>query len=911
MIRPGIRRLFRLALRRPDVVARDVAEEIRSHIELRTEQLIREGVPPATARAEAIRRFGSLADAERAMHHAANERERTMALRERLDSFAQDLRYAARGLRREPLLTAFIVATLALGIGANAAMFGVVDRLLIQGPRHITDPSRVLRVYQRLRPTGMEEFSHPSFGYVTYDLLRRDGRSFDGVAAYSVNDGGITLGRGADARALTEGAATADLFPLLGVRPALGRFFDAAEDRTGGAAHVAVLGFALWRSTFGGDSSVVGRTVVLGDEPYTVVGVAPSGFTGPQLARVDVWVPMSIRSVGITPDWPTTWNAQWLRVIVRLKPGVTAVAASADATSAFRHAYAGADSAEASASMFVAPLSHDSRARETPEIAIARWLMGVAAVVLLIACSNVVNLLLARAVRRRREVAVRLALGAGRARLVRLLLSESLILSLLGGTAGVAVAWLTALLMRSVLLPHVEWVSPPVDGRVLLVSAAIALTVGVVVGLVPAIGASRPDLTSALKTGVREGGSQRMRLRGVLTVAQAALSIVLLVGAALFVRSLARVRALDLGLQPDKVLVVAPDWPRLGGLDSVARRVERARRKDVFPRALERLRRLPEVERSSLTVGTPFQSSFGQTLRVPGWDSIPALKGGGPYLSAVTSDYFETVGTRVLRGRAFTSADRVGSEAVALVNETMAKSLWPGRDPIGTCLYSGEDGKAPATCARIVGIVGDSRRFGLREDVSMHYYLPFGQETGIGGTHILLRPRSGTPAALGPIARRLLLEVDPSISYIKAQTLQESVDPQIRPWRLGASMFGLMGVLAFVVAALGLYSVMSYLVAQRRHEIGVRIALGAHPVDIVLLVVRRSLGMAAVGVVVGLGLALASGPLIEPLLFETSPRDPLVLGGVALAMAAVALIASWVPAARATRVNPVEALRAD
>ena len=752
---------------------REMDEEMRLHLAMEAEELVRAGLGHEEAARRAHVAFGGV---ERHKEDARDARGVRL-----LEDLAQDVRYAFRGLRREALFTAFIVATLALGIGASAAMFGVVDRLLIRGPEHITDPARVMRLYERVRPTGMDELVQPDFGYVTYNLLRLQAHSFDGVAAYSVNGGEVTLGRGADAQALTVGAATSDLFPLLGVHPDLGRSFDAAEDRTSGAEHVAVLGFGLWSSAFGADRSVLGRTIVLSDESYTIVGVAPSGFTGPELAKVDLWLPMSLRSAGIISDWTSGWNAQWLRIIVRLKPGVTPEQASADATTAFRHAYTGADSAEAAARLFVAPISYDFSGKETAEIAISRWLMGVAVVVLLIACSNVVNLLLARALRRRREVAVRLALGAGRARLVRLFLSESLILATLGGIAGLAVAWVTAQMMRSVLLPNVEWVSPPVDMRVLLVSAAMALTVGVVVGLVPAIRASRPDLSVALKSGVRDGGGQGMRFRGVLTVAQAALSIVLLVGAGLFVRSLWRVRALDLGIQPDKVLVVAPRWPRIVTPDSAARRIEDARRADVYPRALERIRHLAEVEHASLTVGTPFQTSFGQSLRVPGWDSIPRLKGGGPYVSAVTSDYFETVGTRVLRGRAFTAADRAGSEPVALVNETMAKTLWPGRDPIGGCLFTGDVRKSATACARIVGIVGDARRFGLREEPAMHYYLPFGQETGIGGTSLLIRPRRGTPASLVSTARQVLEAVDPSISYIHAQTLQESLDPQIRP----------------------------------------------------------------------------------------------------------------------------------
>ena len=294
---------------------------------------------------------------------------------------------------------------------------------------------------------------------------------------------------------------------------------------------------------------------------------------------------------------------------------------------------------------------------------------------------------------------------------------------------------------------------------------------------------------------------------------------------------------------------------------------------------------------------------------MPGWDSIPALKGGGPFVSAVTGDYFETVGTRVLRGRGFTAADRAGSEPVALVSATMAKTLWPGRDPIGDCLFAAGDRK-DATCARIVGVVADARRFQLREEPAMHYYIPFGQESGIGGTTLLIRPR-GSPESFVAAARRALQELDPSITYVSARTLQESVDPQIRPWRLGASMFGLMGVLALVVAAVGLYSVMSYFVAMRTHEIGVRIALGAQAGDIVALVFRNSIGMAALGVAIGVALALWAGQFVAPLLFETSPRDPVVIGGVTATLLAVAVFSSLQPAIRAKRVNPVEALRGE
>jgi predicted permease len=886
----------------------DIDAEIRFHFEQKVADLVARGLNPDAARAQAESEFGDVdavrSDLREIDGRIAQHRQRA----EWWEAIAQDLRYAARGLRRAPMFATFVVVTLALGIGANAAMFGVVDRLLIRGPAYIADPGRVMRMFADGQEPGGNEDTDDSFGYVTYNLFKTQVRSLDGVAAYAVSANSMAFGRGEDARLLSVGAVTADIFPLLGVHPALGRFFTLEEDRTVGAEHVVVLGDGLWRSAFAGDRSVVGRTITLGEEPYIVVGVAPPGFTGPQFAKVDVWLPMSLRSRGIISNWTSGWNAAWLRIIVRLKPGVTTEQVNAEATTVFRHAYTGTQKSLANARIFAAPISFNHSGKETAELSISRWLFGVAVVVLLIACSNVVNLLLARAVRRRREVAVRLALGAGRSRLVRLLLTESIMLAIAGGVTGLGVAWVTAQILRTALLPTIEWTSPPVDVRVLTVSAAIALSVGLIVGLVPALRASRPDLTGSLKTGTRDGGGQAMRLRAALTVAQAALSIVLLVGAGLFVRSLWHVRSLDLGVEPEKVLVLSPRWPSMARLDTAASRIESARRVDLFPRALERIRHLADVEHASLTIGLPFHMAFSQSLRVPGWDTIPRLNGSGPGLSAVSSEYFETIGTRLVKGRTFTMADRNGSEPVAIVSEVMARRLWPGRDPLGDCLFTGDTEKV--VCARIVGVVRDARSFSLQEDPSMHYYIPFGQERGIGGTVLLVRPR-GEPLSMIPAARRVFQELDPSITYVGAETLQEAVDPQIRPWRLGASVFGLMGVLALVVAAIGLYSVLSYLVAQRTHELGVRIALGARDGDIFGIVLRSSLGMAVLGVAIGLVLSLAAGRFVAPLLFETSPADSSVLGGVALLMLAVALFASFVPALRAKRVNPMEALRTE
>lgn len=911
-VRAGVQRLFRLALHDRRRAREDARDELLSYIDARVEQLVSIGYTPAAANAEALRRLGGTFDEVLdASIRSAQQRESDMSARELFTDFRDDFRLAWRGMRREKLVTIFIVVTLALGIGANAAMFGVVDRLLIRGPEYIVRPHEIARVFRTEHNEVRGDLTSSAHGWVMYDILRNDTRLFQGAAGYQIDPIGIPFGKGGDATLVPFATVNADLFPLLGVQPALGRFFNAAEDSPTAPQRVVVLGYGLWQRAFGGDRDVLGRTARFGDVDYTIIGVAPRGFTGPELGPVDAWMPLALRSQGVTKNFQTSWNAQWMRLVVRLKPGVSASQANDGATAAMRAAYTGDDPQMASAKITFGALGTDNRGRESVENRISRWLVGVAVIVLLIACANVANLLLARAVKRRREVAVRVALGAGRGRLMRLLLAESMMLAFAGGAAGLVVAYGTALLMRRVLLPGVEWPSAPVDGRVLAVSLAIALAVGVLTGLVPALRASRPDLTAALKAGTRESGGRASRLRGVLTVSQAALSLVLLVGAGLFVRSLLRVHATDLGIQPDRVMVVSLRYPTSASIDNPKDAGEVARRTAVLRELMARARTVPSVEAASLTIGLSFQSSYGLELRVPGWDSIPTLAGGGANISAVSDGYFATVGTRILSGRVFTPADREGSEPVAIVSQTMASTLWRGKNPIGDCLYWGETKQELNVCSRIVGVVADARSFELREGASMHYYVPLGQERGMGGSSLLVRPKRGMEKETIAALRPLILDADPSISFVKMRMLQEDVDPQVRPWRLGATIFVLMGILAVIVAAVGLYSVMSYFVAQRTQEIGVRIALGAQPTRIVALIVRSSVSMALAGVALGMIAVVVAGRFVEPLLFDTSARDPLVLGGVAALLVAVAVLASAVPAIRAKRVNPIEALRAD
>jgi predicted permease len=874
---------------------REMEEEMRHHLELRAAEYESDGLSEADARYAAVRRFGNRGQLQ--------EQRRSAVGLAWLETLGQDTRYVFRSLRASPGFTVMVVLTLGLGIGANATMFGIIDQLLLRGPDHVVDPKRVVRLYSTERHDTGVEFTGNTVPYALYAEMQQV-RAFERVAAQT--SGESTTGRGIAAQRISVGRVTWEYFPLLGVRPALGRFFGPQEDRPPRGESVVVLGDGYWRRAFGGDPAVVGRTLEINRASYRIIGVAPEGFTGPTSEGYDVWAPLSEHGPRVDAEWPTTWNVHWVRVIGRLKPGVTPEQAGLEATAVHRRAYPGGppERTIANAQLSVRPLRFDHHGREPTEIAVSRWLVGVAVVVLLVACANAGNLVLARTVRRRREVAVRLALGISRGRLVRLLLAESIVLSLAGGVAGVLVALGGGRFLRAVLLPG----GTPINGRVLVLTAVAALVTGVLVGLVPALQGSRPDLTTALKAGAREGGAQRSRLRTTLTVVQAALSVVLLVGAGLFVRSLWNVRSLRLGVEPDRVLTVDVAEAWAAGHAGVAQSNETralVQMRDLFARALERVRAIRGVESASISNGTPFHGSTSFALEVPGWDSIPKLPGGGPYVSSVTSDYFRTMGTRLRRGRLFTAEEGATGARVAVVSETMARTLWPGRDPMGRCLMMmGSSG-----CWNVIGVVENSRRFQVvGEAAAMQYYVPLGQD--FMGGQLLIR-FVGARAPMIEMVRRELQRLDPGIGYISVRSPQDNVDWQVRPWRLGATMFVVFGALALLVAAIGLYSLIAYLVAQRTHELGIRMALGARAADIARLVMGRGVGAAAAGVAVGVGLALALGRLVQPLLFEISSHDAGVFLAVTATLLTCAVLASLVPTWRATRVDPVTALRSE
>jgi predicted permease len=893
-----LRRVFRSS------VEDEIDDEVAFHFQMRVDELVGRGLSRDDAERGARERFGDEASVRSTLTSIdAKMRSRRDAL-DRFDAARQDLTVSLRGLRREPLFAIGIVVTLGLGIGVNATMFGVIDRLMLRGPEGVADARRVERLYITANEGANGIKTRSILGYVSYATLRDRATSFAGLGAYSTG-GSTVYGTGAQAREIPAARATWDLFKTLGAKPVVGRFYDATEDHPPRGENVVVLGYDFWQSEFGGDDRVLGRRITLGDTPYTIIGVAPRGFTGPERVRADVWFPMSLTAP--TPHWAVTYNAQWLKVVARLKPDVDADRAGIEATTILRAAYTGDKPYMHQLVASVRPLWFDREGRPSQVVSISRWLMGVAIVVLLITCANVANLFIARTRRRRREIAVRLALGVGRAGLVRLLLIETLVVAGGGAVAGLGVAALGGKLMRATLLSSVAWSGSAIDGRVFAFTFVIAIGVGLIVGVAPALDATRLDLVRSLKTGDRDGGGRRKTLRATLSAAQAALSVVLLAGAALFVASLWRVKNVDLGFEPARVLRADPRFTPglLAGPN--ARQI----RAQGFDAALRLVQTLPWVEHAAIAAGSPYGNGFTVDVTIPGRDSLPSLPGGGPYVSAVSADYFATLGIALRRGRTFTPADHAGTTPIAIVAETMAAIVWPGQNPLGKCLIVGDrqNGQPTPPCAIVVGVVNDVHRESVREPATMQYYIPLGQEQGFGGSTLVVRPHGPIPEAMTALNRALTSM--PQFSYATIETIQQSIDPEFRPWQLGAVMFGVFGLLALIIAAVGLYSVIAYVVSDRTRELGVRLALGATSGRVMRDVIVGGVATTTLGVLAGTIVALAAGRFIQPLLFNVSAWNPFVLGGVAAVVIGVALVAAWGPARRATRIDPVLALRAE
>ncbi len=819
-----------------------------------------------------------------------------------MDTFLQDLRYALRALARTPVLSIAAVLTTGLGIGANTAMFGVVDRLFFRSPTHVTDPGRIvgIEITRTVPPFGT--FSHPIADYPRFAMIRGHAKSFSQMAAWA--GGGFSLGVGERAQRVRGELVTAGFFPLTGVHPERGRFFTEDEDVPGRAAHVAVLSHEFWHRQFGESPDAIGTSLQLGRASYTVIGIAPAGFAGISLEIPDVWVPMS--AAAPESRWVNVLNCDgcfWLSgTIGRLAPGVSAPQAAAEVTSLYRSYIPIQGPPQASDSSAVASTRsvHQTIAGTGPTTPLALWLGAVCGIVLLIACANVANLLLARSVQRRREIALRVALGSSRGRLVRQLFVESGLIATLGGGAAILLALWAAPLLRSAILDNAT-AADVIDPRVLGFTGLAVVFTTFIAGVAPVLHASTPDLSSALKSGAREGTFQRSLTRTGLLVGQVALTLVLLTGAGLFIATLRHVEGLRLGFDADRLIVASINLDALG--------YKRPAINAMYQRIRERVARVPGVTGTSLSIGTPFQTSYGVSLSVPGMDSIPQVKTGGPYLSAVTPDYFRTLGTTVMQGRGFTEADGPGAQRVTVVNQTMARLIWPTESAIGKCLKIGDD----KTCTVVVGVVEDARRNDVKEEVVVQYFIPLAQSDSVfqDGVSSLIVRTSGPADRYTPMVRREVQATDPSLPYPDIDPMPQLFAGEMRPWQLGSSLFSLFGGLGLLLSAIGLYGVLAYMVSQRTSELGIRIALGAARRDLLALVVGQGARITAMGLMIGLAGSLVAGQWLASLLYGVSPHDPIVFAIVAVVLLIVTGVASYVPALRATRVDPMVALRTE
>ena len=813
-----------------------------------------------------------------------------------------DLRYAVRVLAKSPVFTAVAAISLALGIGANSAIFSLVNAAVL-APIPVREPARLASVFMTdERNPGNLPLSH-----LNYKDLRDQNEVFTEMGAFTFAQ--LNWSTGKEAEQIPAQVVSGNYFSLLGAQPALGRGFLPIEGEN--PTPVAVLSHGFWQRSLGSDRTIVGRTLTLNRTPFTVVGVAPEGFTGTLLGGgPSVWVPMSMHDV-VQPnfDWYEQRRGLFLFAFGRLKPGVGVEAANANLRAVFARLEQAFPTDNKGRSAGARALL-DARLNPggqggAPVVQISMILMTVVGIVLLIACANIANLLLTRASGRRKEIAIRLALGANRIRLMRQLLTESVLLSLLGGGLGLLLAyWLVDALASTTLpLPLPIDDNLALDGRVLAFTMVLALVTGLIFGLAPAIQASRPDVVPVLKNETVPGGSPRhgrrslINLRQALVVSQVALSLISLIAAGLFLRSLRDSQRIDTGFERRGVLVMAFNLGREGYTPE---------RGQVFYRqVVERVAGLPGVRRASIAQNPPFAGGFSRSV-FPEGDDTTTRDRILVQVNPVSPGYFETMGIPLARGRDFTEADAPGTPLVVVVNETMAERFWPGKDPIGRRFKFFGD----TDFTTVIGVARNAKYNGVVEDPTPFIYQPLRQNYNPAAT---LHVRTDADAAsLAAAVRREVQALDPTLSVFNVRTLEDQVAESLAPLRTNVILLTTFGALALLLASIGLYGVASYAVAQRTREIGVRMALGARPSAVLGLVLGRSLALVAVGLALGLAGAIALSAVVPAELLATvSPRDPTTFAATAFLLAAVALLATYVPARRATKIDPLIALRMD
>ena len=813
-----------------------------------------------------------------------------------LEEFTQDLRFGGRTLRRNPGFAAIAILTLALGIGANAAIFSVVNAVLLR-PLPWSDPDRAVMIWSKW--TAFDKTWVASGEVVDY---KKRSRALSDVAAWS--DGQVNLTGDGEPERVAAASVSANLFPVLGAQPMIGRVFTGPEDVPNGP-NVVVLGFGLWKRRYASDGSIVNRTILINGQSFQVLGIMPPDFVLPTDFQnpepTQLWTPLQMDPAS------TDHGNHGLYAAGRLQPGAT-VRQAADELSGIARAMT-------SEGLYPVQMQFDTVVLSLTDEVVgnvrrAVWLLfGAVGFLLLIACANVANLLLARAEARQREIAVRSALGAGGWRVVRQLLTESLVLSSASAIVGLGLAYAGVRFLawwNPANIPRVAGVT--LDARVLLFTAVVAILTSVLFSLVPAVRAMKTDLTDSLKDGGQSAstGGGRQRFRNALVVVEMALAVVLLVGAGLMLRSLWALQRVPLGFDPTSVLTMRIALP--------AASYESPEQVEVFfQQLLERVRQLPGVRTAGAARSLPLGSPIGDFgLMVEGYQPPPGTNAKGDW-QIVTDGYLAAMGERVIRGRGIEPTDTAGSMLVALVNEEMARLYWNGRDPIGGRLKIGGDPKRPFVT--VVGVVADVRHNGITDVVKEKFYVPHTQwNKAVGfpirGMTLVIRAGGDPWALVGP-TRQAVRSLDPSLPVANVRLMDDVVGAALSTPRFTGILLGSFAVLALLLSAIGIYGVLSYLVSRRTREIGIRVAIGAGRAEVLRLILRNGISLALTGVAIGIGIALWASRLMSGLLHDVRPGDPVTFTAVGLLLTAVALIASLVPAWRATRVDPVVALKTE
>jgi putative ABC transport system permease protein len=872
-------------------VREDVDDEIRFHFEMRVRDLVAAGWTEAAAREEAVQRFGEPAAVRDACIAIDTRRRERVQRREVLGNMRQDLSFAIRTLLKSPAFTVMAVLCVGLGVGVTSTILSAVNAILIR-PLPYQNAEELVSVYVWAPATGERGVN---ISYPDYLSWRDDNRTFAQLGMWTWDV--LAFSGDGEPERLDGAMVTANLFPLLGVQPAIGRGFT-PEDQLPNGARVILLSHGLWQRRYGGQRDLIGRTITVNGFPTQVIGVMPQGFAFPD--RGSAWRPLVVDDMGLNRA-----NRFFAGALGRIKPGVTVEQArqDLDVISARLEKEYVDDNAGWRAE--TVPLREDLVGDMRRPLLI---FLGAVGCVLLIVCANVANLMLTRGAGRQREIAVRAAIGADRGRLVRQLITESLVLATLGGVVGLGIAAVGIKLYGMAVPRGLPWyITLRLDGATLLATLGLSALTGVLFGVVPAFRSTAVNLTGALRDGTAGAGEGKgkHRLRSTLVVAEVTLSVVLMIGAGLLLRSYAALQGTSLGFDRAQVLSFRLALPQLK-YDSPDKR------RNFYANLFDRIKTIPGVETAGAAQGIPFSgwnvktylSMEGQPPRVRGEEL-------DSHQQRITPDFFPALGIPILKGRGFAASDRDTVNRVVVINETLARQAFPGQDPLGKRIKRG-DPAGPEPWSTVIGVARDYRHYQLPEIMGPAMYLAFNEAPGYTMSVVVRTDESvSDPLSLAPRVLGLLKELDSDIPAYEVQTLEQAVDRSLWRQRLQGQVIGLFAALGMILAAIGIYGVISYGVAQRTREVGVRMALGASRSQVVGLVLRQGMALVGVGLVLGLVAAFGASRALTRLLYGIGPTDLVSFVGVPLVLGAVALLASWLPARRAARVDPLIAMRSD